>query len=68
MVHARETIFTFVHHSKSKQSIFIEYFISDFLIVTVMYTTIMYHVDYRLYAFLPFCTIYLACVFKIIML
>lgn len=50
MVHARETIFTFVHHSKSKQSIFIEYFISDFLIVTVMYT-IVYHVNYRLYAF-----------------
>ena len=49
MVHARETIFTFVHHSKSKQSIFIEYFISDFLIVTVMYT-IVYHVNYRLYA------------------
>ena len=67
MVHARETIFTFVHHSKSKQSIFVEYFISDFLILTVMYT-IMYHVNYRLYAFLPFFTICLVCVFKIIML
>ena len=67
MAHAREMIFTFVHHSKSKQSIFIEYFISDFLIVTVMYT-IVYHVNYRLYAFLPFCTIYLVCVFTIIML
>ena len=67
MAQAREMIFTFVHHSKSKQSIFIEYFISDFLILTVMYT-IMYHVNYRLYAFLPFCTIYLVCVFTIIML
>ena len=67
MAHAREMIFTFVHHSKSKQSTFVEYFISDFLIHTVMYT-IMYHVNYRLYAFLPFCTIYLVCVFTIIML
>ena len=67
MAHAREMIFTFVHHSKSKQSIFVEYFISDFLILTVMYT-IMYHVNYRLYAFLPFCTTYLVCVFETIML
>ena len=67
MALAREMIFAFVHHSKSKQSIFVEYFISDFLILTVMYT-IMYHVNYRLYAFLPFCTICLVCVFKIIML
>ena len=67
MALAREMIFTFVHHSKSKQSTFVEYFISDFLILIVMYT-IMYHVDYRLYAFLPFCTTYLVCVFRIIML
>ena len=67
MAHAREMIFTFVHHSKSKQSILIEYFISDFLTLTVMYT-IVYHVNYTLYAFLPFCTIYLVCVFETIML
>ena len=68
MAHAREMIFSFVHHSNlSKQSIFMEFFISDFLILTVMYT-ILYHVYYRLYTFLPFCTIYLVCVFEIIVL